>query len=141
MNVENFFKIDDKIYTSGLPNINDFECIAKKNFKIVISLTMPTDSKVIKNEEQILTKLNITYIHIPVNFYKPKIEDFKIFLKIINIFKDEKLWIHCTKNYRVTTFIYLYKLIELKEDDKKLLETFWKPNETWQKFIKDVRNS
>lgn len=57
MNIENFLKIDDKIYTSGLPTKEDFEDIKKDGFQIVISLSMPEDSKSLENEELILTKL------------------------------------------------------------------------------------
>ncbi len=140
MNIENFLKIDDKIYTSGLPTKEDFADIKKDGFEIVISLSMPEDSKSLENEELILTKLGITYIHIPVDYKNPKIQDFEFFRKIVNCFKDKKLFIHCTKNFRVSIFMYLYKLAEENIDDKELRLKFFIQNELWEQFIIDVKN-
>jgi len=140
MNIENFLKIDDKIYTSGLPEIEDFKDIKKEGFDIVISLSMPEDSKSLENEELILTKLGITYIHIPVDYLNPKLQDFEFFRKIVNCFKDKKLFIHCTKNFRVSIFMYLYKFAEENIEDEELRLKFFIQNETWEQFIIDVKN-
>ena len=138
MNIYNFYRYNSSISTSGLPEIDDFELIKKEGFEIVISLSMPSDSKTIKNEELILTNLDMIYIHIPVDYYSPKVNDFEVFTTLLNTFKNKKLWIHCTKNYRVSLFMYLYNWVEYNKKDTKLLEKFWIPNEIWQKFIDNV---
>ena len=138
MNICNYYKYNKLISTSGLPEIDEFELIKKEKFEIVVSLSMPTDSKTIENEDLILTKLGVVYVHIPVDFYAPKIKDFEIFRTLLKVYDKKKLWIHCTKNYRVSAFIYLYALIEQGRKDENILEKFWSPNKVWKKFIDEI---
>lgn len=135
MDIYNYHLYSDLIATSGLPKPEEFTTIKEAGYEIVLSLTMPTDSNTLENEEAILTDLGMTYMHIPVDYYAPKVRDFEIFWTFVDAYKDEKLWIHCTKNYRVSAFMYLYHLLHTGEDDTELLNKFWMPNETWQKFI------
>jgi len=96
------------------------------------SLCMPNDSKTLENEESILMDLGLTYIHIPVDFEAPKLKDYQLFESLLDVFKGKKIWIHCTKNYRVTAFMYLYGGAY---HDKKMLHKFWTPDETWSTFV------
>ncbi len=141
MDIYNYYRYSDLISTSGLPEVKDFNKIKAEGFEIVLSLSMPVDSKTIENEELLLSNLGMTYMHIPVDYYDPKVRDFEVFQKFINAYKTEKLWIHCTKNYRVSAFIYLYHLLQTDEAKNELLNMFWTPNEVWQTFINDVITS
>ncbi len=140
-NIYNYHRYSDFISTSGLPEIEDFKTIKEAGFEIVLSLSMPVDSKTIDNEELILTNLDMTYMHIPVDYYAPKVRDFEIFQTFLGAYKREKLWIHCTKNYRVSAFLYLYHFLKTGEEKRDLLNMFWIPNEIWQTFISDVRTA
>lgn len=132
MKVLNFYKYNEYISLSGLPEKKDFQDMKKEGYEIVISLCMPSDSKTLENEEAILTELGLTYIHIPVDYETPKLKDYQLFESLLDAFKGKKLWIHCTKNYRVSAFMYLYGGAYY---DRTLLEKFWTPNETWEAFV------
>jgi len=138
MKISNYYKYNKHISTSGLPKVDEFELIKKEGYDTVLSLSMPTDSITVENEDLILTNLGIVYLHIPVDFYEPKIKDFETFRLLLDAYDGKKLWIHCTKNYRVSAFMYLCDLIGNDNIDKELLEKFWMPNETWQQFVDDV---
>ena len=132
MPIENFCRYNEQIALSGLPKVEDFETIKNQGYEIIISLCMPSDSKTLKNEESILTGLGLTYMHIPVDFNAPTLKDYSTFSNLLDVFRGRKIWIHCTKNYRVSAFMYLYGGAY---HDKTLLHKFWEPNDTWKTFI------
>ncbi len=138
-NIYNYHRYTDFISTSGLPEIEDFKTIKEAGFDIIVSLSMPTDSNMIENEEAILTDMGLPYMHIPVDYYAPKVRDFEIFRIFLDAYKAHKLWIHCTKNYRVSVFLYLYHFLKTGEEKKELLNMFWTPNEIWQTFIQKIK--
>ncbi|MCH9813841.1 MAG: protein tyrosine phosphatase family protein [Epsilonproteobacteria bacterium] len=138
MNICNTYQYSNLITISGLPDREDFAHIKANGFEIVVSLSMPADSKTIENEELLLSNLDITYMHIPVDYYAPTVRDFEIFQKFLNAYQTEKLWIHCTKNYRVSSFLYLYHFLKHHERREDILEMFWTPNETWRSLIDTI---
>lgn len=100
---------------------------------------MHTSSNCLKNEDEIVTALEMTYIHIPVNFEEPKISDLKIFLNLLESLKSKKVWIHCAKNYRVSAFMYVYHKYTLRTPFEQIdlsLFDVWCPSKNWQELMK-----
>ena len=71
----NYIKINELIATSGQLKIAEFELIANEGFEVIINLALNNSSNAIENEDKIVTDLNMTYIHIPVNFENPNLSD------------------------------------------------------------------
>ena len=135
----NYIKINEFITTSGQPMIEEFELIKNEKFEVVINLSVFTSSNAIKNEDEIVTNLGMCYFHIPVDFENPKIEDLKKFINILQAFKNNKVWIHCSKNYRVSAFMYVYHKYILRTPFEKIdisIFELWSPNHTWQNLMK-----
>ncbi len=135
----NFIKINELISTSGQPKIEEFEFIAKEGFEVVINLAVSKTSNALENEDKIASSLNMSYIHIPVDFENPKISDLKLFLNILQALGANKVWIHCAKNYRVSAFMYVYHKYILhtpfEEIDLSIFEK-WQPSLVWQELMK-----
>ena len=135
----NFIKINELISTSGQPKIEEFEFIAKEGFEVVINLALNSSSNAIENEDKIVSSLNMSYIHIPVDFENPRISDLKLFLNILQALGANKVWIHCAKNYRVSAFMYVYHKYILhtpfEEIDLSIFEK-WQPSLVWQELMK-----
>ena len=92
----------------------------------------------LKNEDKIVSKNGMMYIHIPITWKYPEIERLKLFLKILKTLQDsnKKIFIHCIKNYRVSVFIYQYKKTILKQKNVKLITPKkFKSNKKWRKII------
>ena len=131
----NFIKINDSISTSGILSKKQIKQIAKNGFDIVINLAM---HNAIQDEDKIVSKNGMIYIHIPISWEKPEIKRLKLFLKILKTLQDnnKKVFIHCIKNYRASVFIYQYKKTILKHKNIKLIAPKkFKPNKKWQKII------
>ena len=135
----NFIKINELISTSGQPKIEEFEFIAKEGFEVIINLALNSSSNAIENEDKIVSSLNMSYIHIPVDFENPRISDLKLFLNILQALGANKVWIHCAKNYRVSAFMYVYHKYILHTPFEQIdLSIFdmWQPSSVWQELMK-----
>jgi len=135
----NYVKINELISTSGQPKIEELELIANEGFEVVINLAVATTSNALVNEDKIVSYLNMSYIHIPVNFENPKISDLKLFLNILQSLGANKVWIHCAKNYRVSAFMYVYHKYILHTPFEQIdLSIFdiWQPSLIWQELMK-----
>ena len=135
----NFIKINELISTSGQPKIEEFEFIAKEGFEVIINLALNSSSNAIENEDKIVSSLNMSYIHIPVDFENPKLSDLKLFLNILQALGANKVWIHCAKNYRVSAFMYVYHKYILHTPFEQIdLSIFdmWQPSLVWQELMK-----
>ena len=137
--VFNYHNIDDLFATSGQPNAYQLRLIAQNGYEAVINLAPNSvfEGSVI-NEAEILTANKVKYIHIPVNFNKPKDEDFLKFVNCLEENKDKKIWIHCAANMRVSAFVYKYRRDILKLEDSEIIEDMnliWSPNNVWSYFL------
>lgn len=135
----NYVKINELISTSGQPKIEELELIANEGFEVVINLAVNTISNALENEDKIVSSLNMSYIHIPVDFENPKISDLKLFLNILQALGANKVWIHCAKNYRVSAFMYVYHKYILHtpfEEINLSIFDIWQPSLVWQELMK-----
>jgi len=103
-----------------------------------VIINLATNKQALKNEDKIVIKNGMIYIHIPITWKHPEVERLKLFLKILKTLQDsnKKVFIHCIKNYRASVFIYQYKKTILKQKNIKLIAPKkFKPNKKWKKII------
>jgi len=134
----NYIKVDKNISTSGLLSKKQIKQIAKKNFDVIINLS-EDDDRSLNNENKIVTKNGMVYIHIPISWANPQQDRMNLFLHILDAFikQNKKVFIHCMKNYRVSVFIYRYKKDILKQKNVKFIAPKeYKPNKVWKKILK-----
>jgi len=135
--IKNYIKINKTISTAGVPTKKQIKLIAKNNFDVIINLAMHNRGA-LNDEDKIVSKNGMIYIHIPITWKNPEIEKLKLFLNILKILQEnkKKIFIHCIKNYRASVFIYQYKKTILKQKNIKLIAPKnFKPNKKWQKMI------
>ncbi|PIG93857.1 protein tyrosine phosphatase family protein [Gloeocapsopsis sp. IPPAS B-1203] len=139
--IYNFLPLSDSIATAGQPTTQQFSDIKAAGYDVVINLALPTSTNAITNEQQIVENLGIKYVHIPVIWEKPTLEDIERFFAVMEENADKNVFVHCAMNMRVSAFVYLYRIIHEQtniEEAKKSLYQIWQPNETWQQFIEKV---
>lgn len=135
----NYIKINEFIATSGQPKAEEFGLIKNGNFEVIINLSVFNSSNAIQNEDEIVTNLGMSYFHIPVDFENPTIADLRKFINILQAFKNNKVWIHCAKNYRVSAFMYVYHKYILRTPFEQIdisIFELWSPNQNWQNLMK-----
>lgn len=139
--IYNYIKISDFLATSGQPTIQEFPAIQQAGYQIVVNLALPESTNALPEEKQIVESQGMQYIHIPVVWEKPTIENLNDFFSVMEANTDKKVFVHCIANKRVSAFIYLYYRLHKQmseEDAKKELYKIWVPNEIWQSFIEQV---
>ena len=135
----NYIKINENISTAGQPTEQEFEIILKEGFDVVINLALCSATNALENEDKIVTSLGMTYIHIPVDFENPLLDDLKLFLTLLSSLEGKKIFVHCAKNYRVSAFMYVYHKYFLNTPfdkiDLSVIEQ-WSPPKVWQDIMK-----
>lgn len=136
--IYNFLQLSDSIATAGQPTKEQFTLIRDAGYQLVINLALPTSTNAIADEQQLVESQEMQYVHIPVLWEQPTLDDFDRFLNTMNENSDKKIFVHCAMNMRVSAFMYLYRRIHEHLTDevaKQELHKIWEPNDTWKTFI------
>ncbi len=141
IDAKNAYQVFDWLWTSGQLSERDILGLSALDIDVVINLALPTSSPALPGEAELVTQQGLVYIQIPVEWEKPKPEQFAQFVGTLKAFEGHNIWVHCAKNMRVSAFIYLYRkliLSEIEEEASLPMREIWTPNETWQAFIKNI---
>ena len=138
--VINFFQITDRIGTGGQPSVSQLHDIAKNGYNVVINLATHNSENAIENEGSIVVSLGMTYVHIPVPFEAPTPGHLRKFFRFMNGLSEEKVFVHCAVNARVSAFVFKYLTMERKmqaEEATTPLLAQWLPqmNLIWKNFL------
>ena len=137
--IYNYLKVDDNWATSGQPEAHEFELIRAAGFDCVINLA-PSSAleNSLKSEAELVDQLGMEYLHLPVNFAKPSEVKFAQFAEALTSRRQQRVWVHCAANMRVSAFTYRYRVAHEHEPEaeaKQRLNQIWHPKGVWQRFI------
>lgn len=139
--IRNYLEISPTLGTAGQPTAEQFKTVAEAGYTVVVNLALSTSDHAIANEAELVKSLGMTHFHIPVVWEAPTPMDLEIFFKVMQKNQHLKVFVHCALNMRVSVFVYLYRLICLKESEPTAqadLHRIWQPNPTWQAFIDQI---
>lgn len=137
----NYRKIDEKIATGGQPTVEQIKLIEQAGYQTVINLALATSENALADEAAVVESLGMKYIHIPIEFTQPTIEQFDRFTQAMQDNQQDPVFIHCAANLRVSVFVYLYRIQQqgLSPEQAQVdLYQLWQPNKTWQNLIDRV---
>jgi protein tyrosine phosphatase (PTP) superfamily phosphohydrolase (DUF442 family) len=115
--IYNWRRLDDRITTSGQPTEPQLADIHALGVRHVVN---PAS----------VSRLDMTYIHIPVDFQNPTDQDFEQFCSVMEQLKKVPVHVHCIANYRVSAFFYRYRRDVLGIDETQVraeMESIWHP--------------
>lgn len=129
--------------TSGQPTVEQLAEIKAQGYTTIVNLALTDASNHLSNEDRICLELGLDYIQVPLLWECPSSSGALFVLDLIDhLVQEQKIWVHCAKNMRVSSLIFLYRQfymgMDLAEADA-LLENVWQPNETWTGLIHAVR--
>ena len=142
--IVNFYQIDENIGTAGQPEAEQFRDISAAGYEIVLNLSLSDSPNAIDNENNIISELNMTYVHVPVDFKTPALEDLELFFKHMKKHEHKKIFFQCFRNWRVSAFMFLYHTIKCDMPVSGALQhmnAVWEPEAMWQEFIDNALNS
>ena len=137
--IYNWQRLDNRITTSGQPTENELADIHALGVRPIVNLGLHTHEKALPDEAASVSRLGMTYIHIPVDFQNPTDDDFDQFCTVMEQLKEVPLHVHCIANYRVSAFFYRYRRDVLGMAEAKAradMEQIWHPKGIWATFIR-----
>ena len=86
--IYNWYRLDDRITTSGQPSEDQLADIHALGLRHIVNLGLHTHEKALPDEAGSVSRLGMTYIHIPVDFQNPTDQDFEKFCSVMEQLKD-----------------------------------------------------
>jgi protein tyrosine phosphatase (PTP) superfamily phosphohydrolase (DUF442 family) len=138
IDILNFLQICELVGTGGQPTPEQFADIEAAGYKVVVNLAMPDSTNALPNEAELVREQGMVYVHIPVAWEDPRDVDLDRFFEVMALYRDQKVFVHCALNWRVSSIVYLYRVIQqgvpMEVAGESLLK-IWKPNPVWRSFI------
>jgi len=139
--ITNFRQYTETFASSGQPTAEQLQAVADAGFERVVYIAFTNNQNALPDEDQIVKRLGMEYMQVPVDFSNPLPDDFYAFADSMRRNTDKKTLLHCQVNARATAFSFLYRVLyedvpvaEAKAD----MNTVWQPNEVWRDFIFEV---
>jgi protein tyrosine phosphatase (PTP) superfamily phosphohydrolase (DUF442 family) len=135
-----FRAVGPRLATAGQPTQAQFRVVQESGFEAVINLALPTSDNAIANEGSVVTSLDMSYVHIPVDFKAPTSRDFRAFCRVMEAFDERPVFVHCAANMRVSAFVFLYRVLVQRiavAEAERDLHAIWQPDEVWSRFIRE----
>ena len=139
--IYNFLALSNAVGTAGQPLEEQFSSIKNAGYQVVINLALATSPQALPHEKEIVESQGMEYIHIPVAWESPTVEDALHFFDAMKAHEDKKIFVHCAANKRVSAFLYLYRTLHLGIDQEEAthdLHRLWTPNDGWNIFMNKV---
>jgi protein tyrosine phosphatase (PTP) superfamily phosphohydrolase (DUF442 family) len=136
--IYNWRRLDGRITTSGQPTEPQLADIHALGVRHIINLGLHSHEKALPDEAASVSRLGMTYIHLPVDFENSTEGDFDQFCSAREQLKEVPVHVHCIANYRVSAFFYRYRRDVLGMDEAQAradMEQVWRPNGMWATFV------
>jgi protein tyrosine phosphatase (PTP) superfamily phosphohydrolase (DUF442 family) len=137
----NFVAATPLIGTAGMPEREQFAAIAGDGYRAVVNLAPPGAMGSHRDEAELVGRSGMRYYSVPVDFAAPAVDDYRHFAAVMRDHAGERVFVHCQMNLRASTFVFLYRVIELGEDVDRAYDDVlrvWEPSPQWREFIRAV---
>ncbi len=134
----NWRRLDERLTTSGQPTEAQLQAIAALGVDCVVNLGLHTHPKALADERASVTALGMDYIHQPVEFSAPTPADLAAFCDLMDRLQGQTLHVHCIANWRVSAFLYRWRIDRLGWDKAKArpdLDAIWTPEGAWAGIV------
>ncbi len=140
--IENFQFIHEHLFSSGQPTPEQLQLIKEYGITTVINLALTDASNHLNNEDRVCLELGLNYIQVPILWDTPSDDQCLLVLDMIDhLVQEQMVWVHCAKNFRVSSLMYLYRQYYMNMEmpqAQDLMHQIWEPNATWTGLIHAV---
>lgn len=139
--ISNFREYSQTLASSGQPTAEQLEIVRDEGYKRVVYLAYSDSHGALEHEGQLVERLGMEFVNVPVDWEAPKKTDFYAFAAVLNQSPDIRTLVHCQVNFRASSFSFLYRVLYSDvpvSEAKEALNSVWIPNGTWRAFIFDI---
>lgn len=136
--IQAFLALSDQIGTAGQPTAAQFKDIKAAGYQSIVNLALVNSTDAIPEEGEMVSQLGMEYVHIPVDWETPTLEDLTHFFEVMDQRSHTQVFVHCAKNMRVSAFMYLYRVLRQQmptDEARQALLQIWQPIPHWQGFM------
>jgi len=140
----NWRHLSENLATGGQPTKQQLAAVAAAGYGVVINLGLMNKEYSFANEKSFVESLGLKYVHIPVEWEAPTRADLERFIAAMKKMNNEKIFVHCAANKRVSVFVALYRILDegwSREDAMAGVFDVWSPNQVWNQFIEHILKS
>jgi protein tyrosine phosphatase (PTP) superfamily phosphohydrolase (DUF442 family) len=136
--ISDYRRLSARIATAGQPDEGELAAVAEAGYQVVINLGLHDAPYALEDEAGLVRSLGMAYVHIPVVWERPTRDDLERFFETMAAHQDERLFVHCAANKRVSAFMALYRVHRLGWPVEEALATLAVESfpEAWRRFIR-----
>ena len=141
--VRNFQIVDETLSSAGQIAYDQIPLLAEEGYEVVVNLAIADERR--NGQEGFLVAQNgLTYVHIPVDWERPELEDVEMFFDVMQANEGRHVFVHCFANMRASAFVYMYRtLVEgvPEEEARATMNEVWDPGEMdqWSTLIRQAQ--
>ncbi len=139
--IYNFRRLTDRLATAGQPTEAELAAVAQAGYAVVVNLALHDAEYSLPDERRTVEALGMSYVHIPVVWTRPLRSDLERFFGVMDELTDQRVFVHCAANKRVSAFVALHRILHLGwQRDAAFAEmrTVWEPDTVWTAFLNDM---
>ncbi len=143
--VRNFQRISDELSSAGQIGYAQISLLEEEGYQVVVNLAV-ADEERNGREGFLVAEAGLTYVHIPVDWEAPSLEDLDLFFDVMEANEGRKVFVHCFANMRASAFVYLYRTLVqgvAEEEARATMNEVWDPQELeqWAELIRRAQES
>jgi len=136
--IVNYLELSDRLGTGGQPRPRHFRVLADAGYSVVVNLATPQPGRALPREDWLASQLGMQYVHLPIPWQAPQQAHVDRFLDLMALFGNEKVFVHCIKNMRVSALVYVYRVcrlgVPLRIAESDMLR-IWRPDGPWATLV------
>ncbi len=137
----NLVVVSKRLHTAGQPTAAQLAGLGDRGYDLVLNLAPPEVFGSLQNEGGIVGQTGLRYINIPVDWHRPKVEDFRFFSSVLQQPAHRQILVHCQINKRASLFTFLYRVVHERADPDEAYENvtaIWVPDPHWVEFANRI---
>ena len=135
--IKAYRQLDGRIATAGQPNREELAAVAQAGYEAVINLHTSVD---LPDERDVVCGLGLEYVQINVPWQRPERSHLERFFAAMETRQEQRLFVHCAANKRVSAFMALYRIHKLGWTVADAIEDLDVPSfpPVWRAFIEEM---
>ena len=139
MDIANYFKYNELLSSGAQPSTAQIEALKAAGFEAIVNISPVSTRNALKDEAQVVEKLQMDYVHFPVDCSNLRPFDYNTFSGIMAGLDGKKVFVHCGGNIKSSNLIHMYHVLEKGIDEAESLKTLKQiqnPEEKWFSYFK-----
>ena len=132
--IRNYTWVSEELASAGQIGYDQIPLLAEEGYDVVVNLAI-ADAERNGEEGFLVAQSGLTYVHIPVDWEQPTLDDVQMFFDVMQANEGRKVFVHCFANMRASAFVYMYRtLVEgvPEAEARSVMDEVWDPDELEQ---------